>query len=112
MELLVRINFIKSSYYLTFVSVDFNLLKIRFKPSGATRDETDSFVKEKDLSFSDVLEVKLLDLDFAKGEHWNVKDVPFRAKFLLRTRKRDYALFAKDGQERQLWVDALQQVLP
>ena len=65
MELLVRINFIKSSYYLTFVSVDFNLLKIRFKPSGATRDETDSFVKEKDLSFSDVLEVKLLDLDFA-----------------------------------------------
>ena len=75
------------------------------------RSDPESFVEEKDLAFSDVLSLQKLDLDVSKGEHRNKQDVPFRAKFLLKTRKRDYTFFAKDGTERQIWIEGVHKLL-
>lgn len=68
-------------------------------------------MEKKDIKFSDIISFKKLELDFCNDEHLNVEDVPFRAKFLVRTRKRDYTFFAKDELERDVWIEGLHRLL-
>lgn len=56
-------------------------------------------MEEKDLAFSDIIDVKKVEPELAnRGDKpQNKADVlPFRTKFLLRTSKREYKLYAKD----------------
>ena len=72
---------------------------IRFKPSGVNYANSDDFLEEKDLAFSDIIDFKKVESEIANRDDKlkNKADVlPFRTKFLLRTSKREYKLYAKD----------------
>ena len=58
----VRIRFLKSKYYQTFVTIDYKKQLVRFKPSGTERGTSDEFVEEKDLTFADILNVSKVDM--------------------------------------------------
>ena len=59
---------LKSSYYRTFVSIDFHLKVLRFKSGDSTFFDSKffEFKSDKDMSFTEVLDVCLLDLDVFK----------------------------------------------
>ena len=82
---------LKEKYRKTFAMVDFKKQVIRFK-----EDRFDpEFEKGKDISFSEVLEVNLLELDVFKGEHKKSLDL-YKFKFGIRTMKRELMFFARN----------------
>ena len=65
----------------------------------------------KDISFEQVIEVKSLNLDVFKGEHQEIKQLPFKYKFMVRTLDRDYVYFAKTPKEREVWLQGFSKIL-
>lgn len=61
--------------------------------------------------FSEVIEVKKLDLDIFKGEHKKRKDLSYKYKFSVRTMKKDFAFFAKSENEREVWLESLLKIM-
>ena len=107
----VKVRILKSKYYQTFVTIDFKRDLIRFKKSGETRGSTEEFVTHKDVPFADVIEVKSLELDVFAKEHNNLGELPFRAKFMVRTLGREHIFFAPNEKERAVWLESLAKVL-
>ena len=62
---------IKGTYRQIFVSIDFKKLLIRFK--SERNDE--KFEAGKDMPFSEIIEVRRLELDIFKGEHKMKKEL-------------------------------------
>ena len=52
-----------------------------------------------------------MKLDFVKEDMMYDDELPFRAKFLMRTTKRDHTYFAKTDMERDIWLENLAKIL-
>ena len=64
--------------------------------------------KDKIFDFSEILATKALELTFYEEED---RDLVFRNKFSMTTLTREYLLFAKTEDERDLWVQSFLKVI-
>ena len=121
----------KKKYYGTFAVLDFNRLLVRFKKpdqdvvtgkrggsamlqslSTDSEGEFERAVKgPKDIAFNEIIEVRSLNLDVFRGEHQEIKQLPFKCKFMVRTLEREHVYFAKTEKERQIWLEGFSKIL-
>ena len=89
--------------------IDFKRNIIRFKED---REKT-SFEDGKDIKFSDVIDVKKLELDVIKGEHktGDKNELKYKYKFSVKTLVKEVILFARSIDEREIWMDSFSKII-